>query len=65
MYHEYKSLDFFPISGEGQDRMIVSGLGHYMQAWQLVNTSVVVVCNLKPAKFRGVMSHGMILCASE
>lgn len=51
--------------GEGQDRMIVSGLGHYMQAWQLVNTSVVVVCNLKPAKFRGVMSHGMILCASE
>uniref|UniRef100_A0A8D9EYM4 Aminoacyl tRNA synthase complex-interacting multifunctional protein 1 n=1 Tax=Cacopsylla melanoneura TaxID=428564 RepID=A0A8D9EYM4_9HEMI len=51
--------------GEGKDRVIVSGLANYMQPWQLLNTRVVVVCNLKPAKFRGVLSQGMILCASE
>ncbi|XP_017305061.1 aminoacyl tRNA synthase complex-interacting multifunctional protein 1-like [Diaphorina citri] len=51
--------------GEGQDRLIVSGLANYMTAFQLYNTSVVVVCNLKPAKFRGILSQGMILCASE
>ncbi|EFN54081.1 hypothetical protein CHLNCDRAFT_25329, partial [Chlorella variabilis] len=26
---------------------------------------VAVVCNLKPAKMRDVMSHGMVLCASN
>ncbi|KAK9675135.1 putative tRNA binding domain [Popillia japonica] len=28
------------------------------------NRMVVVLCNLKPAKMRGVESHGMVLCAS-
>ncbi|CAF4618431.1 unnamed protein product, partial [Rotaria magnacalcarata] len=25
---------------------------------------VVVLCNLKPAKMRGIMSEGMVMCAS-
>ena len=26
---------------------------------------VVVMCNLKPAKMRGVLSQGMVMCASS
>ncbi|XP_075677982.1 tyrosine--tRNA ligase, cytoplasmic-like [Dermatophagoides pteronyssinus] len=35
-----------------------------MPAEELLNRLVVVLCNLKPAKIRGVVSSGMILCAS-
>lgn len=31
----------------------------------MLNRYVVVVCNLKPAKMRDVMSYGMVLCASN
>ena len=31
----------------------------------MVGKTVVVVANLKPAKLRGIMSEGMILCASD
>jgi methionyl-tRNA synthetase len=30
-----------------------------------VGKTVVLVCNLKPAKLRGVLSEGMILCACD
>lgn len=32
--------------------------------WDLKNRSVIVLCNLKPAKMRGVVSEGMVMCAS-
>lgn len=45
-------------------RTIVSGLVKYFQAAQLVGRKVVVVCNLKPSKMRGVTSEGMLLAAA-
>ena len=31
----------------------------------MTNRLVAVVCNLKPAKMRGILSTGMVLCASN
>ena len=46
-------------------RKIVSGLKDYFSAKELVGKKIVVVCNLKPAKLRGVKSNGMLLAASK
>ena len=46
-------------------RTVVSGLAAYMQPEELVGKRVVVVCNLKPAKMRGINSDGMVLCGSK
>ncbi|UXI16653.1 hypothetical protein NH340_JMT02596 [Sarcoptes scabiei] len=43
---------------------VVCGLAKLIPIDQLVNRMVVVLTNLKPAKLRGVVSSGMILCAS-
>lgn len=45
-------------------RTVISGLAELIPAEQLLNRHVVVLCNLKPAKIRGTLSNGMILCAS-
>jgi methionyl-tRNA synthetase len=45
-------------------RQIVSGIAQYYSPEEMVGKQVVVVTNLKPRKIRGVMSHGMILCAT-
>lgn len=44
---------------------IVSGLREFYSAELMVNRKVLVLCNLKPSKFRGVKSDGMLLCASK
>ena len=31
----------------------------------MVGKTVMVVCNLKPAKLAGVLSEGMLLCAED
>lgn len=46
-------------------RQIVSGIAEYYKPEELVGKKVVVVTNLKPVKLRGVLSEGMILCASD
>ena len=46
-------------------RQIVSGIAQYYKPEELVGKKVVVVTNLKPVKLRGVLSEGMILCASD
>ena len=46
-------------------RQIVSGIAEYYKPEELVGKKVVVVTNLKPVKLRGVLSEGMILCASK
>lgn len=46
-------------------RQIVSGIANYYKPEDMVGKSVVVVCNLKPVKLRGVESHGMILAAGN
>ena len=51
--------------GEGEPRTIVSGIAKWYTPEEMVGKSVVVVANLKPAKLRGIMSEGMLLCASQ
>lgn len=46
-------------------RTIVSGLVNFVPESEMLNRMVVVLCNLKPAKMRGIESAGMVLCASR
>ncbi len=49
----------------GETRTIVSGLvGHY-EPEELIGKHVLIVYNLKPAKLRGVESHGMLLAVQQ
>ncbi len=45
-------------------RQIVSGIAEFYKPEEMVGKNVVVVTNLKPVKLRGVLSEGMVLCAS-
>lgn len=45
-------------------RTVVSGLKDYMPTSALTNRRAVLLCNLKPAKMRGIESQAMVLCAS-
>ncbi len=47
----------------GQTRQIVAGVAKAYTPEQLVGKKIIVVCNLKPAKLRGVESQGMLLAA--
>lgn len=55
---------FLFFTGEEQPRTIVSGLVNYVPINEMQDRLVVVLCNLKPAKMRGIESSGMVLCAS-
>jgi methionyl-tRNA synthetase len=46
-------------------RTVVSGIAHKFSPEDMVGKTVVVVANLKPAKLKGIMSEGMILCAED
>lgn len=45
-------------------RTVVSGIARSYQPEQLIGKQVVLVANLKPRKIRGILSHGMVLCAT-
>ncbi|XRB23126.1 methionine--tRNA ligase [Pseudoscourfieldia marina] len=49
---------------DGGPRTVVSGLVKHYPLEEMQNRRVLVVCNLKPAKMRGVESQGMVLCAT-
>lgn len=51
--------------GEEQPRTVVSGLVDYIELEKFQNKLVVALCNLKPAKLRGVLSEAMVMCASD
>jgi len=51
--------------GEPAPRTIVSGLVDFVPLESMQDRLVVVLCNLKPAKMRGVESAGMVLCGSR
>ncbi len=46
-------------------RTIVSGIAKFYTPEEMVGKRVVVVTNLQPRKMRGIVSEGMILCASN
>lgn len=49
--------------GEAAPRTIVAGIAAVYEPAELVGKTVIVVCNLKPAKLRGIESQGMLLAA--
>uniref|UniRef100_A0A1L8DRS0 Tyrosine--tRNA ligase n=1 Tax=Nyssomyia neivai TaxID=330878 RepID=A0A1L8DRS0_9DIPT len=51
--------------GESAPRTIVSGLANFVPLEEMQNRLVVVLCNLKAAKMRGIESRGMVLCTSN
>jgi len=51
--------------GEDSPRVIVSGLRAFYTPEELSKKKVIVVCNLKYAKLRGVVSQGMLLTAEK
>ncbi len=48
-----------------EQRTVVSGIAKAYAPEELIGKNVVLVANLKPVKLRGVLSHGMILAASD
>lgn len=51
--------------GEGTLRTVCSGLVKHIPIDELQDRMVLMLCNLKPAKMRGVMSEAMVMCASS
>jgi len=52
------------IEAGGEKRQIVAGIAQHYDPATLTGKTIVVVANLKPAKIRGIESHGMLLAAS-
>lgn len=50
--------------GEEKPRTVVSGLVKFVPLEEMQGRLAVLLCNLKPAKMRGVMSEAMVMCAS-
>ena len=48
-----------------ETRTIVSGIAKWYSPEEMVGKQVVVVANLAPHAFRGVVSEGMLLCADD
>jgi len=48
-----------------EKRQLVAGIKPYYPKDKLVGRNIIVVCNLKPAKLRGIESNGMLLAADD
>lgn len=46
-------------------RTVISGLVKHVPIEEMKDRNVLVLCNLKPAKIRGILSEGMVMCASS
>lgn len=51
--------------GETAPRTAVSGLVNHVPLEQMQNRMVILLCNRKPVKMRGVVSQAMVMCASS
>ncbi|KAK8722674.1 hypothetical protein OTU49_012154, partial [Cherax quadricarinatus] len=51
--------------GEEKTRTVVSGLVRFIPVEEMQNRMAVLLCNLKPAKMRGITSEAMVMCASS
>ncbi len=59
-------LLIFQLDIGGEKRQIVSSLKPYGYTKEnMLNKKIIIVANLKPAKFRGEKSEGMLLCAEK
>jgi len=50
--------------GEAEPRQVISGLVKHIPINEMQERPCILLCNLKPAKMRGIMSHAMVMCAS-
>ncbi|KAK9875015.1 hypothetical protein WA026_005825 [Henosepilachna vigintioctopunctata] len=50
--------------GEEKPRTVCSGLVKHVPIEKLRDQNVVLLCNLKPVKMRGIVSEAMVMCAS-
>ncbi|EDS26755.1 multisynthetase complex auxiliary component p43 [Culex quinquefasciatus] len=50
--------------GESAPRTVISGLVKFVPIEEMKDRYCVVLCNLKPAKMRGILSEAMVMCAS-
>ena len=48
-----------------ETRTVVSGIAKFYTPETMIGKKVVMITNLKPAKLRGIVSEGMILCAED
>jgi methionyl-tRNA synthetase len=48
-----------------EKRVIVSGIRKHFKEECLVGKKILILCNIKPAKFRGIESNGMLLAAED
>jgi aminoacyl tRNA synthase complex-interacting multifunctional protein 1 len=51
--------------GEDKPRTVISGLVKHVPLEEMQGRMVVCITNLKPAKMRGIVSEGMVMCASS
>ena len=49
----------------GEERTIVAGIKLFYTKEELVGKKIAIVANLEPRKLRGIISHGMLLAASN
>jgi len=49
----------------GKERTIVAGIAKSYKPEELSDKTIIIVANLQPVKLRGIMSEGMVLCASD
>eukprot|EP00730_Choanoeca_flexa_P005635 TRINITY_DN11989_c0_g2_i1.p1 TRINITY_DN11989_c0_g2~~TRINITY_DN11989_c0_g2_i1.p1 ORF type:complete len:333 (+),score=80.48 TRINITY_DN11989_c0_g2_i1:43-1041(+) len=50
--------------GEAEPRTVISGLAKHVPLDKMQNRLIVLCANLKPRKMRGILSQGMVMCAS-
>ena len=51
--------------GNGEVRTVLSGIAQWYAPEDMVGRTVALVKNLAPRKMRGILSEGMLLCASD
>lgn len=49
--------------GEEEPRTVISGLAGTVPLEEMRDRMVVMLCNLKPQKMRGIESQAMVMCA--
>ncbi|WP_424632434.1 methionine--tRNA ligase [Borreliella lusitaniae] len=63
---EAKNLFILKLNdGTDEDKQIVSSLEGYYREEELLGKHIIIVDNLKPAKFRGIKSEGMLIAAED
>lgn len=50
---------------EGEEKQIISSISEFYEPSELVGKTIVIVNNLKKAKFMGLESQGMLLAAEN